>query len=204
MFAKTSIFTNPSRASLYDVTPQPPTSETQQSTTYALTKNAVRAFQYAIFTSVIAVTKADLLDPNTSSMFRQVNGVLCKQEWERFYSFFCMVFGERELRAQIYEDTVTFSTCARPREGIFLCVVYYVAIAWSDCNTDQHRTASGISGLFSGNRSGPSSPVKVSGGVVPVRGALNFDDHGQYLHFKLTAISNIHLSPYLQWEERSI
>ena len=62
--------------------------------------------------------KADILDHDTSAMFRQVNGVLCRQEWERFCSFFCMVFGEKELRAQIYEDAVAFSTRAKPREGI--------------------------------------------------------------------------------------
>ena len=61
---------------------------------------------------------------------------------------------------------------------------------------------SGISGLFSGNRSSPSSPVKVSGGVSTVRGALNFDDDGKYIRDRFKAKTDIPSSPYLRWEER--
>jgi len=117
-FTSVGVFINPSRSSPYSVKPQTSVSDSQRSATYALTLNATQSFQYAVFTSVVAVMKADILDHDTSAMFRQVNGVLCRQEWERFCSFFCMVFGEKELRAQIYEDAVAFSTRAKPREGI--------------------------------------------------------------------------------------
>jgi hypothetical protein len=177
-FTSAGIFVNPSRASPYRVKPQPPALDAQRSATYALTVNAVQTYQYAVFTSVVVVTRADLTDRNTSSMFRQINGVLCQQEWERFCAFFCMVFGERELRAQIYEDAVTFSTRARPKEGKVIILSTPPSRDLTD-NTDQPRTVSGISRLFSGKGSGPSSPVKVSSSAVTVRGALNFDDDGK-------------------------
>jgi hypothetical protein len=110
------MFVNPSRASPACVKMQS-LSDTNRSTIYALQANAMNNFQYAVFTSVLAVTSSNLLDPDPQGAFRDISGTLCTQEWERFCAFFCMVFKEQELYAQIYNDAISISTRARPKDG---------------------------------------------------------------------------------------
>jgi hypothetical protein len=114
IFKRAGIFINPSRAATHHIRPSTP-SDTQSS--YALLAASVGNHSYAVFTSVIAVNASNILIPDTQSPFHQISGVLCIQEWERFCSFFCMVFGRQELQAQIYEDAIAMSTRARPKES---------------------------------------------------------------------------------------
>jgi hypothetical protein len=114
-FGRSGIFVNPSRAAPYHV--KPAAGAEDQRSCYALIGNATNNFQYAVFTSVIAVGQTNLHDADPSSMFRQVSGTLCTLEWERLCAFFCMVFKEPALHAQIYEDALAFSSRARPKEG---------------------------------------------------------------------------------------
>ena len=41
---------------------------------------------------------------------KQLRGVVHSQEWERLVAFFCMVFFQAELRAQLYKDALAFTT----------------------------------------------------------------------------------------------
>ena len=115
-FIRSGIFVNPSRASPSSVKPQSSSSDSNRSTTYAIQANAFNNFNYAVFTSVLAVTSSNILDLEPQGMFRQITGTLCTQEWERFCAFFCMVFKEQELHAQIYEDAISISTRAKPKD----------------------------------------------------------------------------------------
>src|SRR5262249_4345469 len=56
---------------------------------------------------------------------------------QRFCAFFCMVFKEQELRAQIYQDAISFSTRARPKDGsglYFLLILNFSDLCFSGRN----------------------------------------------------------------------
>jgi hypothetical protein len=114
-FGKAGPYVNPSRAAPSSVKPAASTDATR-GTTYAIQANAINNFSYAVFTSVMAVCSSNLLDTDPQGIFRQITGTLCTQEWERFCAFFCMVFKVEELYAQIYEDAISISTRAKPRD----------------------------------------------------------------------------------------
>jgi len=67
-FTRAGMSINPSRASPASVKMQS-LSDTNRSTIYALQANANNNFQYAIFTSVIAVTSSNLLNPDSQGPF---------------------------------------------------------------------------------------------------------------------------------------
>jgi hypothetical protein len=115
-FMKAGIFVNPSRAAPSIVKMSTSSSDSVRNTKYAIQATASHNFLYTIFTSVLAVNSSNLLDSEPQGMFRQITGTLCTQEWERFCAFFCMVFKAKELHAQIYEDAITISTRARPKD----------------------------------------------------------------------------------------
>jgi len=107
---------NPSRAALSAVKLSLP-AESQRQTVYVLRANAANNFSYAVFTSVLAITSSTLPPSVNLGNYQYVAGVLCTQEWERFCAFFCAVFKETELRAQIYEDAISITTRAKLKEG---------------------------------------------------------------------------------------
>jgi hypothetical protein len=113
---RAGIFVNPSRAAPVFVK-SAPSSDSARSTRYAIQANASHNFLYTIFTSVLAVNSSNLHERDPQGMFRQITGTLCTQEWERFCAFFCMVFKAKELHAQIYEDAISISTRAKPKDG---------------------------------------------------------------------------------------
>lgn len=111
-------FLNPSRICPSRVAVQRPLSDGGQRTAlYAIAANSSNRNDYALFTSVIVCVSSNLHEPDPPSPFHYISGRLCKQEWERFCAFFCAVFKEPELRAQVYENAISFSTRARPRDA---------------------------------------------------------------------------------------
>jgi hypothetical protein len=114
-FVSSARFVNPSRA--VPAVVKPAVGDSQNATKYVVHANAVSNYQFSVFTSVLAVTSSNLLDPAPNGLFRQIRGIMCIQEWERFCAFFCMVFRERELHAQIYEDSISISTRAKSKDG---------------------------------------------------------------------------------------
>jgi hypothetical protein len=184
MFARAGPYVNPSRAALSCVKPAL-SSDANRGTTYAIQASSINNFGYAVFTSVIAVCSSNLLDAEPQGIFRQITGILCTQEWEHFCAFFCMVFKVKELYAQIYEDAITISTRAKPKDtaGELKIVIH--------CHLNQQLRvlkdrSQGFSHLLA--RGSPSkSPVKVArlsaGGSI--KGALNFDDSGTSLSLSL-------------------
>jgi hypothetical protein len=130
-FTRGGIFVNPSRAAP-SIVKSASSSDSARSTRYAIQANASHNFLYTIFTSVLAVNSSNLLEHDSQAMFRQITGTLCTQEWERFCAFFCMVFKARELHAQIYEDAISISTRAKPKDGAgkpLLTFAYLLLIA---------------------------------------------------------------------------
>jgi hypothetical protein len=85
--------------------------------TYAIHADGINNYSYAVFISIIVVSTSNLLDPDASGSLHSILGLFCQQEWECFCAFFCMVFKENELQAQIYKDAVSFSTRAKAKEG---------------------------------------------------------------------------------------
>jgi hypothetical protein len=105
-------YINPSRAAPHSVkTAAVP--ESKVASRYAVLANSTTNNSYAIFTSVIIVSSANLVFP--LSPFKSVSGLLCCQEWERFTAFFCQVFRQKTLTAQINEDAISFTTRMRPK-----------------------------------------------------------------------------------------
>jgi hypothetical protein len=112
-FKNYGMFINPSRAAPASVK-MAASEYSRSNVSYALLAGSQNSFGYAVFTSVIAIANSNIHDDNPTSTFRQISGTLCTQEWQRFCAFFCMVFKEKELHAQIYDDAITFSTRAKP------------------------------------------------------------------------------------------
>jgi hypothetical protein len=113
-FGNLGMFINPSRAAPISVkmgTPGPTGS------IYALRANAQLNHVYAVFTSVLLISGSSLGVDSDLATFRGVSGLLCSQEWERFSAFFCMVFKERELAAQIRDNAISITTRAKPRDA---------------------------------------------------------------------------------------
>jgi hypothetical protein len=91
---------------------------TQRTTTYAIQANAQYNHLYSVFTSVLFITSAELsMDAESSSPFRGVQGILCTQEWQRFCAFFCMIFKQPQLSAQIYENAIAITTRAKFKDS---------------------------------------------------------------------------------------
>ena len=66
---------------------------------------------FAICVTCICVTDSYLYRlPSAGIPQRQVRGIVHSQEWERLVAFFCMVFDEKDLHAQLFQDALTFST----------------------------------------------------------------------------------------------
>ena len=111
------MFVNPSRAPPVCVKVGNST-DTQRSTAYAINANAQYSHIYTTFTSVLLITTANLsLNAESPSPYRGVNGLLCSQEWERFCAFFCMVFKQVDLAAQVYENAIAITTRAKPKDN---------------------------------------------------------------------------------------
>lgn len=108
------MFMNPSRASP-NLVKINPVSESVRSVEYASQAGAYGFNPYIVFTSVLLVTSSNLTSEPVG-IFRQIGGLMCTQEWERFCAFFCMVFKVPELRAQILEGSVMISTRAKQRD----------------------------------------------------------------------------------------
>jgi hypothetical protein len=108
------MFVNPSRAAPSAVRLS---SDSQRFGNYALLANSTSNYAYATFTSVLAVTSCNF--DSSSDIFRQICGLLCTQEYERFGAFFPAVFNEPDLYAQIYRDIVSITTRAKakPKES---------------------------------------------------------------------------------------
>ena len=122
-FIKAGIYINPSRASPSSVKMSTP--DAKYTTTYALHAGSTTNFGYAIFTSVILVTSSNIQEVSPDVQFRSISGTLCTQEWERLCPFFCMVFRQQQLHARVYEDAISFSTRARPKDPYPSSESYY-------------------------------------------------------------------------------
>ena len=96
---------------------KPATTDTPNAPRYILPAGSLSNYQFTVFTSVLAVTFSNLHDTEPNSPFRQIRGYMHVQEWERFCAFFCMVFKETELQAQIYEDAISIGTRAKAKDG---------------------------------------------------------------------------------------
>jgi hypothetical protein len=77
--------------------------------------NTTSNWAFAVFTSVLAVTSCNFY--SSDNVFHQICGLLGTQEFERFGAFFCAVFDEDELYAQIYENSVAITTRVKPKES---------------------------------------------------------------------------------------
>jgi hypothetical protein len=113
-FTRSGVFMNPSRASPHVVKTNP-VSESARSVEYASQAGSYGFNPYIVFTSVLLVTSSNLTSEPVG-IFRQISGLMCTQEWERFCAFFCMVFKVPELRAQIFEGSVVISTRAKQKD----------------------------------------------------------------------------------------
>jgi hypothetical protein len=82
---------------------------------YAVQAGSFGFNPYIVFTSVLAVTGSNLTSEPVG-IFRQISGLMCTQEWERFCAFFCAVFKVPELRAQIFDGSVVLSTRAKQKD----------------------------------------------------------------------------------------
>jgi hypothetical protein len=85
---------------------------------------------------LIPITWSNLgVDADTTA-FRGVSGMVCSQEWERFCAFFCTVFKERVLGAQIKENAISITTRAKPKDGAgtgtssYFCQTLGVKVSW--------------------------------------------------------------------------
>src|SRR5277367_670417 len=110
---------NPSRAPSVCVKIAAPSEANRTTTTtYAIQANTQHNHLYSVFTSVLFITSADLsIDTDSSTPFRGVQGLLCTQEWERFCTFFCTIFKQPNLSAQIYENSISVTTRAKPKDS---------------------------------------------------------------------------------------
>lgn len=115
-FARAGIYLNPSR-----VAP----STVRQGGSYALLANTTGNYDYAVFTSVLIATACNFY--SSEGTFRQIQGLLCTLEFERMGAFFCAVFQETELYAQIYEDSVAFTTRPKAKasaSGMYIYIIF--------------------------------------------------------------------------------
>jgi hypothetical protein len=155
--------------------------DTQNAPRYVVPANALSNYQFTVFTSVLAITSSNLLDPEPTSMFRQIRGYMHTQEWERFCSFFCMVFGEEELHAQIYENTISVTTRAKAKESGVSSSTSERTTA--DCKLGMAKRS--FSNIMAGGSSS-KSPVKVTGSPSKsssVKSAINFEETGMCSSF---------------------
>lgn len=113
-FARAGIYVNPSRAAPSAVKQS---SDSPRFGNYALLANANSNYSYAFFTSVVAVTSCNFYATTSDSPFRQICGLLGTLEYERFGAFFCAAFDETDLFAPIYDDAVSITTRAKPKES---------------------------------------------------------------------------------------
>jgi len=68
---------------------------------------------HAVCVTAVAVTESYLYSvPATGLPQRQLRGIVHSQEWDRLVAFFCMVFHQPELGAQLYKDSLAFTTKA--------------------------------------------------------------------------------------------
>jgi hypothetical protein len=111
-FSNSGRFINPSRANPALIKMQK--QETRNN--YAIQANASFNNHFTLFTSVVYVQHSNLHDDDTASPFHQIQVNFAKLEFERFCSFFCMVFKEKALHIQTYKGCITISTRARVKE----------------------------------------------------------------------------------------
>jgi hypothetical protein len=117
-FVSYNRYYNPSRAAP-DLLKTTTVSESRSASNYAIPFNSSSSSYYAIFTSVVIMSSANLPIPPTEALSKNVSGILCTQEWERFCVFFCMIFKSNPLGANITEDAISFSTRLKPKETKF-------------------------------------------------------------------------------------
>jgi len=55
---------------------------------------------------------------------KQLRGIVHSQEWECFVGFFCMVFYQDELSAQLVKDSLTFATKTGKRNMRGLLIIF--------------------------------------------------------------------------------
>ena len=66
---------------------------------------------HAVCVTAIVVTDSYLQSLPTAGLAqRQLRGIVHSQEWDRLVGFFCMVFHQPELGAQLYKDSLSFTT----------------------------------------------------------------------------------------------
>jgi hypothetical protein len=174
---------NPSRASPTLVKTNP-VSESARSVEYATQAVSYSFNPYVVFTSVLAVTGSNL-STEPVGIFRQISGLMCTQEWERFCAFFCMVFKVPELRAQIFEGSVVISTRAKQKDkddGKYCSYFIYITTCSNTVYFTGGSSGSSFAKLLARKKSLTAlSPVKaMSSSGTAVKGALNFEDHGEY------------------------
>lgn len=103
-FSQTGRFVNPSRASPMSTLVKRVGVDTKNLRLYI-------GSDFAICLTCICVTDSFLYRfPPTGLRQRQIRGIVHSQEWERLVGFFCMVFHEDELHAQVFKDALTFTT----------------------------------------------------------------------------------------------
>jgi len=103
--------------------------------------------------------------PPTGLPQRQLRGVVHSQEWERLVAFFCMVFFQPEMDAQLYKDALTFSTKAgdRGQQGEFALAVLSLKVTF---------ITTGHSAMF---KQSTSSNKQVERKTAPVEKAVHRD-----------------------------
>ncbi|KAF9050080.1 hypothetical protein BJ165DRAFT_1401887 [Panaeolus papilionaceus] len=73
--------------------------------------NVYRGAKPMIGVSCGFVTESQLLTPSDSGLRQKyIRIIMHSQEWERFTSWMCMVFGQQSLHAQLARDAMEFST----------------------------------------------------------------------------------------------
>jgi hypothetical protein len=114
-FVSTGHFVNPSRAS--------PTVITVREISSGAVSHSRRFHAYvesspAIFVSAIFSELSKMREPTQHGLPQNMlQGKFHTQEWDRFVAFMCMVFGKRELNANVARDSMHFVTRALSPDG---------------------------------------------------------------------------------------
>jgi hypothetical protein len=73
-----------------------------------------------VFTSVIYISSCDLMEPRitpNTKPAKMICGALVEGEWERLVGGIGMVIWEREFKAQLFKDNLSFTTAPSSGEG---------------------------------------------------------------------------------------
>ncbi|KAJ3488731.1 hypothetical protein NLJ89_g11585 [Agrocybe chaxingu] len=104
-FVHSGNYLNPSRAS-------PQLTRAIRITPSGFRQNLLVDSSPAVLVTCIYTTASYLVTPSmeTSVVKKQIQGIVHSQEWERMVGFLCMVFGQKELHAQLSADSIAFET----------------------------------------------------------------------------------------------